>query len=91
MERRRESRGFRHGVMTYRGGLSVYRGQQQAFMLAAATKEPLRTYRVEIPQEFLNERLNYFIGMVNHYDDIKKGLAEPIRCEHCDYCKATKI
>ena len=45
---------------------------------------------IEIPQEFLNERLNYFKGMVQHYVDIKKGLIEPVRCEHCDYCKATK-
>lgn len=66
-------------------------GNNKPFILAAATKEPVTDLQgVEIPREFLNERLNYFIGMVNHYDDIKKGLAKPIRCERCDYCKATK-
>lgn len=66
-------------------------GNKKPFILAAASKEKVTDLQgVEIPQEFLNERLNYFIGMVHHYDDIKKGLEKATRCEHCDYCKATK-
>lgn len=66
-------------------------GNKKPFILAAASKERVTDLQgVEIPQEFLNERLNYFIGMVHRYDDIKKGLEKATRCEHCDYCKATK-
>lgn len=66
-------------------------GNNKPFILAAASKETYTDLQgIEIPQEFLNERLNYFKGMVQRYVDIKKGLIEPVRCEHCDYCKATK-
>lgn len=66
-------------------------GGNKPFILAAATKETVTDIQgVEIPQDFLNERLGYFKGMVRHYDEIKRGLIEPVRCEHCDYCKATK-
>lgn len=66
-------------------------GHKLPFILAAATKEPVTDIAaIEIPQELLNERLGYFKGMIRRYDDIKKGLIEPVRCEKCDYCKATK-
>lgn len=66
-------------------------GNNKPFILAAATKETYTDVQgIQIPQEFLNERLNYFKGMVQHYDEIKKGLVVPARCGHCDYCKATK-
>ena len=28
---------------------------------------------------------------VHRFDDIKKGLVTPARCEKCDYCKRTKV
>ena len=66
-------------------------GNNKPFIIAGATKEKEPDIGLfEIPQEFLTERLNYFKGMVTRYADIKKGLIEPIRCEHCDYCKSTK-
>lgn len=66
-------------------------GNNKPFYIVAATKENEPDIGAfEIPQEILDERLNYFKGMVTRYADIKKGLIEPIRCEHCDYCKLTK-
>ena len=66
-------------------------GGKLPFIIAAITKEPVSDMGLfSIPQEFLDERLNYFKGMVTRYANIKKGLIEPVRCEHCDYCKATK-
>lgn len=66
-------------------------GKRLPFYLAAATKEPVTDIQgVHIPQEFLDERLAYFKGMVRHYQNIKDGLVEPTRCEKCDYCKSTK-
>lgn len=66
-------------------------GDRLPFYLAAATKEPVTDIGgVHIPQEFLNERLSHFKGMVPHYQNIKDGLVEPARCGKCDYCKSTK-
>ena len=67
-------------------------GNKKPFFIAGATKEKETDIGIfQVPQEFLNERLNYFKGMVHRYADIKKGLLEPVRCEHCDYCKRTKV
>lgn len=66
-------------------------GNNKPFIIAGATKEPeINIELFSIPQEFLDERLKYFKSKVKHFDDIKKGLIEPIRCEKCDYCKRTK-
>ena len=66
-------------------------GGKLPFIIAAITKENVPDIGLFIiPQEFLDERLNYFKAMVPRYANIKKGLIEPVRCEHCDYCKATK-
>ena len=61
------------------------------FYLAAASKEPVTDIQgLHIPQEYLDERMEYFRGMLPRYVAIKRGEIEPTRCEHCDYCKSTK-
>lgn len=66
-------------------------GKRLSFYLAAATKEKETDIQgIHIPQEYLDERLGYFKGMVRRFQDIKDGLTEPEKCGKCDYCKATK-
>lgn len=66
-------------------------GNHLPFYLAAATKEPVTDILgLHIPQEYLDERMEYFRGMAPRYVAIKRGEITPTRCEHCDYCKATK-
>lgn len=67
-------------------------GKILPFFLAAATKEkePDLTI-IQIPQELLDFELDRFKSMVQLFDGIKKGIFEPERCEHCDYCKSTKV
>ncbi|MDD3393810.1 MAG: PD-(D/E)XK nuclease-like domain-containing protein [Anaerotignum sp.] len=66
-------------------------GKQLPFYIAAATKESVTDIQgLIMPQEFLDERLSYFKGLVRHCDNIKKGIEQPERCEKCDYCKSTK-
>ncbi len=68
-------------------------GHQLPFMIAAATKEKPEPdiAIISIPQE----RIDYCLEMVRQYAPVfqamKQGKAEPVRCEHCDYCKATKV
>lgn len=67
-------------------------GGKLPFIIAAATKETEPDINlIEIPQE----RLDYCLDLVkNNLEDImlvKNGLAEPTRCEVCNYCKASKV
>lgn len=67
-------------------------GKVLPFYIAAVTKEKEPDLAViEIPQAYLEIELENFEKNVIKYDAIKKGLIEPERCEHCDYCKSTKV
>lgn len=67
-------------------------GKTLPFFLAAVTKEKEPDIAiVEIDQEYLDFQLVRFRKNVQRFDAIKQGLIEPERCEHCDWCKATKV
>lgn len=67
-------------------------GKVLPFYIAAVTKEKEPDIGIfEIPQSYLDVELENFKSKVMLYDAIKKGMIEPERCEHCDYCKASKV
>lgn len=68
-------------------------GKVLPFFIVAGTKEKSGPDKaiIEIPQSYLDVELDRFRKNVQFYDAIKKGLIEPDRCEHCAYCKATKV
>lgn len=67
-------------------------GKKLPFYIAAVTKEKEPDIAViEVPQSYLDVELENFKNNIMTYDAIKHGLIEPERCEHCDYCKATKV
>ena len=67
-------------------------GLKLPFYLAAATKEKVTDIDiVEIEQELLDFELDNFKKNITYYDAIKNGAIEAERCEHCDYCKSTKV
>ncbi len=67
-------------------------GKVLPFYIAAVTKEKEPDIGIfEIPQSYLDVELEDFKSKVMLYDAIKKGMIEPERCEHCDYCKASKV
>ena len=68
-------------------------GNNLPFYIAGATKEKPEPDLsiISIPQDRLDYCLDIVIENVQRFADIKKGLIEPTRCEHCDYCKSTKI
>lgn len=67
-------------------------GKKLPFYIAAATKEKETDLAVvEVSPAYLELELENFKQKVMLYDAIKKGLVGPQRCEHCDYCKATKV
>lgn len=66
-------------------------GKKLPFYLAAVTKEKVPDVAViEIPQHILDAALGMVEAKIERFDLIKSGEVEPIRCETCDFCKATK-
>lgn len=67
-------------------------GNNLPFFIAAVTKEKTSDLAViQIPQAVLDVALEEVKANVHRFADLKKGIGEPIRCEHCDYCKMTKV
>lgn len=67
-------------------------GKILPFYICAVTKEKVPDIAIiEIPHAYLDVELEHFKKNVQYYDGIKKGLFEPERCEHCDFCKSTKV
>lgn len=61
------------------------------FYIAAVTKERVPDIKViQIPQHILDTAYRLVEAKIDRFDLIKSGEVEPIRCEKCDYCKATK-
>ena len=62
------------------------------FYIAAVTKERVPDIKVlQIPQHVLDAAYNMVEAKIERFDLIKQGDVEPVRCEKCDYCKASKV
>lgn len=74
---------------------AIYRaveGNNLPFLIAAATKEPVTDIAViELPDYLLDAALKLVENDAERYAAIKRGEIAPMRCERCDYCKATKV
>lgn len=67
------------------------RSEPLPFYIAAVTKEKVPDIKViQIPQHILDTAYKLVDAKIDRFDLIKNGDVEPIRCERCDYCKATK-
>ena len=68
------------------------RSEPLPFYLAAVTKEKVPDIKIiQIPPAVLDAAYHLVEAKIDRFDLIKHGEVEPIRCEKCDYCKATKI
>jgi hypothetical protein len=66
-------------------------GNNLPFFICAVTKEKTPDLKViQIPQTWIDNAMEIIKHNVEMIDMIKHGEIPPIRCEHCDYCKATK-
>lgn len=62
------------------------------FYLVSATKEAEPDIEIaEIAPERLDAALEMVTRVAPHFVSIKRGEIEPTRCEHCDYCRHTKV
>lgn len=72
--------------------LASGRAEPLPFYITAVTKERVPDKKVvQIPQHILNAAYKLVEAKIERFDLIKSGDVEPIRCETCDYCKATKV
>lgn len=59
--------------------------------ITAITKETVPDIAViEIPQYYMDAALTTMRENLQYFDAIKRGLAEPEHCGHCEYCRQTK-
>ena len=66
-------------------------GNNLPFFICAVTKEKTPDLKViQIPQSWIDNAMEIIKHNVEMIDMMKHGEIPPIRCEHCDYCKATK-
>ena len=62
------------------------------FLIAGATKEKEPDIALlSIPQDCLDAAMEIVRSNILHYNGVKQGKAEPTRCNHCNYCKSTKV
>jgi hypothetical protein len=67
-------------------------GAPLPFILGAATKEPVTDLAlISMPQHKMYAALAIVKALAPQFNDIKRGIVPPTRCEKCDYCKSTKV
>lgn len=67
-------------------------GERKPFYIAAVTKEKVPDVAViHIPQHILDTALKVVEAKIDNFDLMKKGLIPVERCEHCDWCKQSKV
>lgn len=67
-------------------------GNGLPFYIAGATKETEPDIAIiHVPQHYITSAMEIVRGNIHRFYALKNGESEPIRCEHCDYCKQTKV
>lgn len=62
------------------------------FYIVAVTKEKTPDIAViQIPQSVMDTALKVVESKIDEFDLVKQGEIPPQRCEHCEWCKSTKI
>lgn len=84
--------GYDYQLAIYRELIRQETGKKLPCYISAVSKEKYPDIRViQIEDYKLDNALADIIENAHRIDELKKGLAEPIRCEECDYCKSTRV
>ena len=72
--------------------ISSQRAEPLPFYIVAITKEKVPDIAViQLPQHMLDTASKVVEAKIDEFDLVKSGEIPPKRCEHCQYCKETKI
>jgi hypothetical protein len=75
----------------YQKVVEVNTGKKLPFFIAACTKESEPDIAIlSIDQETLDNQLNIIEQILPRVNALKTGQEQPIRCNHCNYCRFTK-
>ena len=76
----------------YQKVVEINTGQKLPFFIAAVSKENVPEIQlIAVEQKLLDEALAEVEHNVSSILALKNGEIEPMRCEHCDYCKHTRV
>lgn len=84
--------GYTLQLAVYQKIVEINTGKKLPCYISAVTKEDYPEISViYIDQLSLDHALNEISMNMQSVLSVKHGESEPIRCEHCDYCKSTKV
>lgn len=84
--------GYDIQAAVYQEVVRLNTGERLPFYIAAASKEKEPDIEIiQIPQEWMDDRLGEVEQNTRKIIALKNGEIDPIRCEVCDWCKHTKI
>ena len=84
--------GYDIQAAVYQEIVYVNTGERLPFYIAAASKEKETDIEIiQVPQEWINERIVEVKSNTDKILMLKIGEIDPIRCDVCDYCKHTKV
>lgn len=76
----------------YQKVVELNTGKKLPFFICAIDKGKYPDIEIiQIPDSRLREVLSIVEYEIKRVQKVKKGKIEPLRCGHCDYCKATKV
>lgn len=85
-----EAYGYDIQLAIYRELVKQNTGEELSCYICAVTKEKVPNIAIlQIDKEKLDECLEIVKANVRHFQAIKNGEIEPVRCCKCDYCKST--
>ena len=66
-------------------------GKKLPFIIAAATKEKVsQRALLQIPQDVLDQKLEFLKQYLPHLQEVKQGKVAPTECGKCPYCLSKK-
>ena len=72
--------------------ISSQRAEPLPFYIVAVTKEKTPDIAViRLPQHVLDTALSVVEAKIDEFDLVKSGEIPAKRCEHCEWCKSTKV
>lgn len=87
-----EAWGYMIQIAVYKKGIELVTGTKDidGFIAAVTKQSPPDKAILYFTKEDYENGLQEVKENINHILDVKNGKIEPERCEHCDYCRATK-
>lgn len=87
-----EAWGYDIQAAVYQSVCKNLTGEKLPFIIAGITKQdPPDIGLFRIPQSMIDSALAIIESQIDRFAKIKAGEIEPRRCEHCDYCRNTKV